>query len=163
MVQIGGLVLYSIPTIMEYILIVQILLYVKTYKNYNILGIYLCIIWVAEQKWKGLSMYKKIPVILIQIKGSTDKHSSMKHDLWDLISALGVSEECLVWKSSSIFLCFLWHFKLFSSSKQRVRKLSHSAENELPKIAKYSISDESAIIFNKTTHASTTVAWFFSN
>ena len=64
MVQIGGQVLYSIPTIMEYILIVQIL-YVKTYKDYNILGIYLCIIWVAEQKWKGLSMYKKIPVILI--------------------------------------------------------------------------------------------------
>ena len=44
----------------------------------------------------------------------------MKHDLWDLISALGVSEECLVWKSSSIFLYFLWHFRLFSSSKQRV-------------------------------------------
>ena len=36
---------------------------------------------------------------------------------------------------------------------------SHSSENELPKIAKYSISDDvSAIIFNKTTHASTTVA-----
>ena len=34
-------------------------------------------------------------------------------------------------------------------------KLSHSAENELSKIAKYSISDDvSAIIFNKTTHAS---------
>ena len=37
---------------------------------------------------------------------------------------------------------------------------SHSAENELPKNCQvYSISDDvSAIIFNKTTHASTTVA-----
>ena len=39
--------------------------------------------------------------------------------------------------------------------KAKSLKLSHSAENELPKIAKYSISDDvSAIIFNKTTHAS---------
>ena len=43
--------------------------------------------------------------------------------------------------------------------KAKSLKLSHSAENELSKIAKYSISDDvSAIIFNKTTHASTTVS-----